>query len=135
MLEVVAFGVVLAVILIIGVFALRKSESVREKMLEDFQTNEYGELDVFESEANLSHPTIPFPSPHELGINKDSQLERVYKHLITNIYLSPKDHKFLGVKRSAGYVYRLRKMGFTISTEKDDTGKFIRYKLICYKLK
>ena len=125
---------ILAVVLL-GIYAFRKSNEVRERMMKEFETNEHGELDVYISESNLARPTIPFPSTDELGIRSGTALERVYYHITRNGYLAPKDYKFLNIGRSAGYIYKLRKMGFTIATEKEKDGTFKQYKLICYKLK
>ena len=121
----------------IGLFlyARKKSGEIREKMMQDILTDEKGNFEVYSSDANLSHPTIPFPTTRELGISKGSSLERVYIHITTHQYLKTSDYKFLNITRSAGYIYKLRRLGFTIATEKDKNGKFKQYKLICYKLK
>lgn len=133
MLELAVAIAVAILFFIIAVFAMNKSRKVREKMFEEFESNEDGQLDVYMSEGNLA--VVPFPTPQELGITQGSSLERVYNFLTLHHYLKPRDYKFLKIQRSAGYIYRLRKMGFTIATEKTKEGKFIGYKLICYKLK
>jgi hypothetical protein len=135
MLEIIFIVAIALGLFTFGVYAMRKSDAMKEKMLDEFQTDEHGELEIYESESNLSHPTIPFPSSSELSITANSKLERVYLHLITHGILSVKDYGFLKITRSSGYIYKLRKMGFTISTEKDNEGKFSHYKLICYKIK
>ena len=130
---------ILAIIIFCFIFlffyARKKSNEIREKMMEEIQTDDDGNFEIYTSHANLAHPTLPFPTTRELGINEGSALERVYIHITTHRYLKPSDYRFLDITRSAGYVYRLRKMGFTIATEKDSNGKFKQYKLICYKLK
>lgn len=135
MLEIIVLVAVALALFSFGVYAMRKSDEIREEMLKEFQADEDGNLEVYESSADLSSPILPFPNSVELGITKGSKLERLYNHLTTNGYLSENDYKHLKITRSAGFIYRLRKMGFTIATEKDKEGKFIQYKLICYKLK
>lgn len=116
-------------------YARAKSNEIREKMIKEIKTDEDGNFEIYTSDANLAHPTLPFPTIHELGIREGSALERVYLHFTTHRYLKPSDYRFLNITRSADYIYRLRKMGFTISTEKTSKGNFKQYKLICYKLK
>lgn len=130
----IVFVVVICFVLLYF-YARAKSNEIREKMLEEIKTDEDGNFEIYTSDANLSHPTIPFPTIHELGIREGSSLERVYLHITIHRYLKPSDYRFLHITRSADYIYRLRKMGFTIATEKTAKGNFKQYKLICYKLK
>lgn len=126
---------ILAIFVFIFLYARAKSNEIREKMIEEIKTDDDGNFEIYTSDANLAHPTLPFPNIHELGIREGSALERVYLHFTTHRYLKPSDYRFLDINRSADYIYRLRKMGFTIATEKTSKGNFKQYKLICYKLK
>lgn len=130
----IVFSVVLCFVFLFF-YARAKSNEIREKMIEDIKTDEDGNFEIYTSDANLSHPTLPFPTIQELGIRDGSALERVYLHITSHRYLKPSDNRFLNINRSAHYIYRLRKMGFTIATEKTAKGNFKQYKLICYKLK
>jgi hypothetical protein len=126
---------ILVIFVFIFLYARAMSNEIREKMIEDIKTDVDGNFDIYTIDANLVHPTLPFPTIQELRIRKGSSLERVYIHFTTHRYLKPSDYRFLDIKRSADHVYRLRKMGFTISTEKTSKGNFKQYKLICYTLK
>jgi len=125
----------LVIFVFIFLYARAKSDEIRQKMIEDIKTDDDGNFEIYTSDANLAHPTLPFPTIHELGIRGGSSLERVYNHFTTHRYLKPSDYRFLKIKRSADHIYRLRKMGFTIATQKTSKGNFKQYKLICYKLK
>jgi hypothetical protein len=125
----------LVIFVFIFLYARAKSDEIRQKMIQDIKTDVDGNFEIYTSDANLAHPTLPFPTIHELGIREGSSLERVYNHFTIHRYLKPSDYRFLKIKRSADHIYRLRKMGFTIATQKTSKGNFKQYKLICYKLK
>lgn len=131
MLSWVVYLFIIIVLVLIVAFSYYRNKHIYDS----FPTNEEGNRVIYESDFDLETPTLPLPEPDEVGIRRGSQLERVYLHFRVNRYLSKRDYRFLDIKKANGYIYRLRKMGFTITTEKDANGKFLQYKLLCYKLK